>query len=446
MSDNKAIKFPDRHYVGFQARPSHDELPLGFMTPDGTDSAAVKRKGTVDRWAESGGYYGRNEAQDKLPAQSYENKPLAGFKLGQNVRHGYGWGQGNVKWRIADPRGFELEISSPNFAQLIGFCTIQEGEILEDCIWARLGADNVLVPVNSDVYRATVRNTERVKKSASMRDIKIGDSAVLQNGDEGIYYGAFYVASIDRYSNGLGHNLNSTGKKRHVFLMQQPGADGVTSVKFFKAMPTPKLSEVFEAETPLTHIEAEKEVNRLIQTGIKLNESGANYQEAIGVSIEEMSISDFTQTEEPCTYQTLLDDALAISPEHKDNISYLMRYVSEGNVFGIYNGKLVQIDLYDVENKKTIVPGGSSHHPQYHSGKPQFWTAKFAWVDVAKFQATGELAPVVRSATQGTGYFSRQYNETVCEDFDVSTDTLPDLFRYRMNAKTTAGADVVFYR
>lgn len=416
------------------------------MTPDGTDSAAIKRKGTVDRWASGGGYYGANEAQDKLPAQSYTNQPLAGFKLGQNVRHGYGWGQGNVKWRIADPRGFELEITSPNLAQLMGFCTIQEGEILEDCVWARLGADNILVPVNSDVYRATVRNTERVKKSASMRDLKIGDSAVLQNGDEGIYYGAFFVASIDRYHQGLGHKLNSTGKKRHVFLMQRPGNDGISSVKFFKAMPTPKLSEVFEAETPISHIEAEKEVNRMIQEGVKLNESGANYQEAIGVSIEEMTMDDFTESTEPCTYQGLVDEAIQLSPEHKDNLSYLMRYISEGSVYGIYNGKLVQIDLYDVESKKEMVPGGTNHHPQYHAGKPQYWTSRFPQIDMVKYNANRELSAVLKSVTHGQGYFSSRRDEAVCEDFDVTVDTLPDLFRYRMHAKTTAGADVVFYR
>jgi hypothetical protein len=82
MSDNKAIKFPAKHYIGFQARPSVDELPLAFMTPDGTDKAAEKRKATVDAWAKGYGYDGRNEAEDKLPAQSYENKPMIGFKMG----------------------------------------------------------------------------------------------------------------------------------------------------------------------------------------------------------------------------------------------------------------------------------------------------------------------------------------------------------------------------
>ena len=53
--DNKSIKFPDKHYVGFQSRPSVDEVPLGFMTPFGTDKAFEQRKSTVDTWAAGGG-------------------------------------------------------------------------------------------------------------------------------------------------------------------------------------------------------------------------------------------------------------------------------------------------------------------------------------------------------------------------------------------------------
>ena len=59
-SDNKAIKFPEKHYIGFQTRDD-DFLPLGFMTPDGTDSAAVKRKQTVDSWAS--GYRNKNKSR-----------------------------------------------------------------------------------------------------------------------------------------------------------------------------------------------------------------------------------------------------------------------------------------------------------------------------------------------------------------------------------------------
>jgi len=445
--DNKSIKFPARHYVGFQARPSQDELPLGFMTPDGTDKAAEKRKATVDNWAKGGGYYARNEAEDKLPAQSYENKPMIGFKMGRNVRHGYGWGQGNVKWRIEDPRGFELEITSPNLAQIMAFSTIEKGEILEECIWARLGAENILVPVDSDVYKNTVRNTERMAKTASMRDIKIGDSAVLQNGDEGVYYGAFYIANTDKYGSNYSHQLSFSGKKRHVFLMQHPGADGHESVKFFKAVSAPKLSELFEGKA-MTHEEAEKEVNRLVQKGVALNEAGQSYQEAIGVSIDPITKDDFVMTEEAITYDELIKEAEEMEGAEayirQGNLSYALRYLIPGNSFADFRGHLVYVPVEEWEAKKSMMPGGSNHNPQYHSN-PKHWLFNCVVMNPGAW-SRGSLTPVTKTSTHGSGYWASSRQEPVTETIDPMVEDLPTLKRFRMTAKTKTGCEVVFYR
>lgn len=187
-TDNKAIKIPEQHYVGFNKR-AEDDIPLGFMTPDGEDAAAIKRKATVDDWAKRN-YYGSKDI--KLPAATYQNKPLSGFKFGSSVRHGGGWGQGNVKWRIEDPRGFELEISSPNLQQIMEISTIEKGEILEKCVWGRLGSENILIPISSEVYQTALTNTARLNSSASLKDLEIGYNIVLQNGIEGRYLGAHY--------------------------------------------------------------------------------------------------------------------------------------------------------------------------------------------------------------------------------------------------------------
>lgn len=447
MSDNKAIKFPAKHYIGFQARPSVDELPLAFMTPDGTDKAAEKRKATVDSWAKGYGYDGRNEAEDKLPAQSYENKPMIGFKMGRSIRHGGGgWGQGNVKWRIEDPRGFELEITSPNLAQIMNFSTIEKGEILEECIWARLGAENILVPVDSDVYRATVRNTERMAKSASMKDINIGDHAVLQNGDEGTYYGAFYIANTDRYSN-YSHKLIFSGKKRHVFLMQRPGSDGNTSVRFFKAVASPKLSELFEG-TAMTHEEAEGEVNKLIQQGVELNEAGQSYNSAIGVSIEQIDASMFTQHEEHITYDELIEelDSMEAAEPYKahGNFHYALRYLTPGNVFADFRGHLVYVPVEEWEGKKSMMPGGSAHNAQYHTN-PSQWLFNCIVMNPVSWQQ-GQLVPVTKPVTTGQGYWRSQRDEAVVEAIDPAIEDLPALKRYRMSMTTKQGNEIVWYR
>lgn len=274
-ADDKNIKFPDKHYVGFQTRPDADDLPLGFMTPDGTDSAAKKRKDTVDNWAKGYGYDARNKGS--LPAQTYDNKPMSGFKLGRDVRHGYGWGQGNVKWRIEDPRGFELEITSPNLAQILSTCTVENGEILEECKWARLRAENILVPVTSDVYKAAVANTARLNKSAKPSDMKLGDTVILMNGMTGRYMGAYYPIDYQHYD---GVAFNYVDRKRHFFEI----IEGATSYRADEAryniliVATPKLSEIKPTATPLTPVDAERELLAMLADPTTSYEgSGNNY-------------------------------------------------------------------------------------------------------------------------------------------------------------------------
>ena len=366
---------------------------------------------------------------------------MVGFKMGNSVRHGYGWGQGNVKWRIQDPRGFELEISSPNFAQIISFCTIEKGEILEECIWARLGKDNILVPVDSDVYRASARNTERMAKKASMRDLKIGDTAILHNGDEGVYYGTFYVTSVEKY-NQPARYATTTGKKRHVFLMQTPGADGTSSRKFFKAIGSPKLSELVEG-TRITHEEAEREVNRLIQSGVDLDESSANYHQPIAVSIEESKDLKFTRIEETTDYDTLVQRAIALQPEHKDNLNYLLRYTMPGTAFANFKGQPVIVPLYDWEAKANVAPGHKNHNPGYHTG-PNYWLFRMPLLDAAEW-SNGKIKVVEHQAKHGSGIWARAYNETKTVDLDPSVDTLPELIQFKMVAKTKSGTEVSYY-
>lgn len=254
--DDKDIKFPDSHYVGFQGRPTVDNVPLGFMTPDGTDAAAVKRKATVDNWTR-----GRSHtAKSDLPPTSYENKPMSGFKLGREIRHSSGgWGQGNVKWRIEDPRGFELEISSPNLAHIIAATTLENGEILEQCMWARLRSENILVPVTTDVYKAAQANTERSKKTASIKDVKLGDRVILQNGTEGVYLGQ-YTAIYG----GSGYNfsgIKADDRKRFYLKTKKANpkdTNDYTRKGAYQISAALKIAEIIPVKVPLTETEAEQ--------------------------------------------------------------------------------------------------------------------------------------------------------------------------------------------
>lgn len=163
----KKITFPTKFYVGLKTETdfnfddnTHHQYLLGFMTPDGNDKAAAKRKSTVDFWAsqarikrDAEGRYmsgpnGRNYVyEDVVPAIIVDNVPIAGFKLADMVRR---YSTSNVVWRIDEPRGFQLEISSTNLAYLVNEAGILKGGIIDaECAWARIGNQNFLVPKNS---------------------------------------------------------------------------------------------------------------------------------------------------------------------------------------------------------------------------------------------------------------------------------------------------------
>lgn len=136
------IKFPEKYYVGFQKqRFSREEnfRMLGFATPNTGDYAFKKRKASVDGWAE----------KDLTPLDM-ENKPTHGFKIVDAVSR---YSTSNKKFRVEDPRGFELEIDVYNLLEIIEKHTIVQGAIMEPMLWGRYGNDNYLISGNSAEYK-----------------------------------------------------------------------------------------------------------------------------------------------------------------------------------------------------------------------------------------------------------------------------------------------------
>lgn len=163
----KKITFPTEFYVGLKTETeynreddTHSQYLLGFMTPNGSDKAALKRISTVDYWADNTGIKRNAEGkwlqdpngpgylrEDIVPSRIVNNVPIAGFKLADMVRR---YSTSNVVWRIDEPRGFQLEISSTNLAYLVNEAGIIKGGFIDaECAWARIGNQNFLVPKDS---------------------------------------------------------------------------------------------------------------------------------------------------------------------------------------------------------------------------------------------------------------------------------------------------------
>lgn len=255
LEEEKRIKFPAQHYVGY--RQDRDVL-TGFMTPEGTDSAAKKRKESVDKWVEAGSwaYVAKTDGpgydrvkKDGKPSEVFDNKPMPGFGIEQRLNRGGSWYGNQDKWKIDDPRGFQLEISGNNLQKIIEYTTIVNGVIQGECIWARLGSDNILVPVNTEIYQNTMVNTERYAKNVSLKDVKIGDWVVQQNGEEGQYVGLYYIVGLE-YGERKLRMFKVSPKKRYVFR----NGDSWSHVA------SPKIAEVRPCDVPAP---TEQEINEL---------------------------------------------------------------------------------------------------------------------------------------------------------------------------------------
>lgn len=251
------IKIPEQYYVGIRPK-SRGDIPLAFATPFGTDSAFAKRKMTVDSWTgpvDSGSRY-----------ETYDNVLLEGFRISQEVRR-YGWSGGNVVWRIEDPRGFELEISSANFASIVDCCVIDKGVISSKCIWGREGSANILLPENSGPYLEAKRYTDLSKKGVSKNDLEVGQFVRMKNDVIGVYCGAYHGFGFDveiqtvyggwdaNYDRKMNCEFGLTPRmlpKRHVFLQQANARDFQANGKipsesaFFSYSDTKNVAEVLD--------------------------------------------------------------------------------------------------------------------------------------------------------------------------------------------------------
>lgn len=199
---NKKIIIPEKHYVGMITRNLED-LPLAFITPDGSDESALKRKKTVDDWVAKHGAIWDPKTQTRIktqtiPTKTIDNVPMVGFRLTKAIKRGI---YGSLdKWRIEDPRGFELEISSMNLATLMGDTTIEKGEILEECVWARSHGNNVLVSKNSESYKQATNFTSLNAKNIDIKNLFPGNQVLLKNNKTVEFLGKFYEFGLLKYS------------------------------------------------------------------------------------------------------------------------------------------------------------------------------------------------------------------------------------------------------
>lgn len=135
------MKIYNKLYVGFQKNRynnTDEQRMLGFATYIEDNAAFQKRKETVDRWSDK-----------TISPVIIENLPMEGFKVVDTANR---YSTSNKLFRILDPRGFELEISTANMFDIIKKYTIVKGTIAEPMVWGR-DSGNYLISGNSQEYK-----------------------------------------------------------------------------------------------------------------------------------------------------------------------------------------------------------------------------------------------------------------------------------------------------
>lgn len=248
------VKIPEKHYVGL-LNHHNSGLPMGFMTPWGENAAGVKRMATVDNWA---------KGPHSLTPMVIDNVPMSGFKLTSSIRTtDYG---GYDHWRVEDPRGFVLEISGGNLAQLLSVGMIDRGEFIDECVWARHGASNVLLSTATEEYKAAVENTRVAGLKSNWKDVKLGNRIVLQNNIRGVWLGKMrgIVKTFNNsYNSTFGNNeLTECDKVYHVICTNDSVSSRYTQTMHL--IVNPKLSYIEDHSAVVTPADAEIKVNELL--------------------------------------------------------------------------------------------------------------------------------------------------------------------------------------
>ena len=262
------VTIPNTQFIGVNIHRSSDgSMPLGFLTPGGTNAGAKKRISTVISWVGADSALRHNikpedsaqfmldnptatmvrdttdnqqecfrwyhyeipkvEDEDYKLYDNVPNEARIGFRITKSISRGSSWNGGNKVVRIEDPRGFELEISVDNLVKMMSMCTFVGGVCQEACVWGRMGAANILLPVTSDEYKEAVKVTDyRAKETISLRDVTFGDTVELKKTEQfqgltGEYMGAYHVYSLQKLyksKEALAGNYNYNKKNDFTFM------------------------------------------------------------------------------------------------------------------------------------------------------------------------------------------------------------------------------------
>lgn len=229
---------------------------LAYMTYVKTKDGVISNMQTGYSWARNrGDAYTRDLHEIKTKGTYILNNPIKGFKVEEVAER---WSTSNKLFRIRDPRGFIVEITASNMADLMSKATIKKGVIQDKLIWASHKSGKQLVVATEFTEYKTTATTKRDNASKlKVKDLKVG--GMYRNKRDNcdyIYLGykhAMVETEVYKSSSSMGgrHNPDKervallvsrhTTEKMHLFTTRITRYDGTqfySSVQGYKGVPT----------------------------------------------------------------------------------------------------------------------------------------------------------------------------------------------------------------
>jgi hypothetical protein len=205
MSVNDKMYIPNILKIGYRNRKDTYTGKLAYVIYF-DEKGKLRKEKSWEQWRDK-----------KIDSQEIPNDPIEGFVLNKDVGgvHSgwHSWDTRIEKVRVYDPRDFEFEISIPNLLFILQETSAIKGKGLEgEFVYAWSGTELVLLPVESEIYKACNIHTERQAVKMQKEDVKEGYSYIMKDGEPVMYLGRYpYNNKNWRFE------FNPVGKM-HIFL------------------------------------------------------------------------------------------------------------------------------------------------------------------------------------------------------------------------------------
>jgi hypothetical protein len=178
------LNIPSKLCVGYNSRTDTYSGKLGYVVYyKGKKNSILAKETSFEGWRDK-----------ELGKDDFDNVPTEGFVINKRVGGGRSYSYYDhareLKIRVYDPRGFEIEITPENLLFILETYDCYKGKGIDGkFVYAWEGKDLILLPTESQDYQDTLNIQEKIgKANLGARDLVPGRHYTFKRGYSGIHY------------------------------------------------------------------------------------------------------------------------------------------------------------------------------------------------------------------------------------------------------------------